>query len=253
LVTEDPLTPVLKDSKRVQLRPFFGYYGGKWRDTPNSYPKPAYKRIVEPFAGSAGYSLRHHECEVILYELDPVVAGVWDFLINQATPEYIRGLPDLGPKGSVDDLSVPEEVKSLIGFWLNRGVSRPRKRPSKWMRDKIRPGSFWGSRVRETIASQLPYIKHWKIYPLSYERCRHTKEATWFVDPPYQVTGHHYYFGSSEINYESLADWCKTRKGEVIVCENEGATWLDFHQVASKSKTTRRNRTSSEVFWYQRS
>ena len=33
------------------LRPFFGFYGGKWRDSPRHYPPPAHTRIIEPFAG----------------------------------------------------------------------------------------------------------------------------------------------------------------------------------------------------------
>ena len=31
-----------------QLRPFFGFYGGKWRDTPRYYPEPRHDLIVEP-------------------------------------------------------------------------------------------------------------------------------------------------------------------------------------------------------------
>ena len=65
------------------LRPFFGYYGGKWRDTPRLYPPPEHNTIVEPFAGSAGYSLRFPRTpRVILYEKDPIVAGVWQYLIG---------------------------------------------------------------------------------------------------------------------------------------------------------------------------
>ena len=41
------------------MKPFFRYYGGKWRDCAK-YPPPQFDTIVEPFAGSAGYSVRHH-------------------------------------------------------------------------------------------------------------------------------------------------------------------------------------------------
>jgi len=40
------------------LRPFWRYYGGKWRAAP-SYPSPRCETIIEPFAGAAGYSLRY--------------------------------------------------------------------------------------------------------------------------------------------------------------------------------------------------
>jgi hypothetical protein len=49
-----------------RLRPFFGYYGGKWRDAVKHYPPPEHTRIVEPFAASAGYSLRYPDRKVIL-------------------------------------------------------------------------------------------------------------------------------------------------------------------------------------------
>lgn len=229
------------------LRPFFGYYGGKWRDVPKYYPTPLHDTIVEPFAGSAGYALRYPDRNVVLCEIDPVLAAVWDYLIKVSSEE-ILAIPDLVEGETVDDLEVPQEAKWLVGLWLNRGVSRPRKSPSKWMRDGIRPGSFWGKRVRETIASQVDFIRHWKIYNCSYVDLPFSSKATWFVDPPYQVAGQYYQYGSSQVDYSDLAKWCKSRPGQVIVCENNGATWLPFRDLAV-TKTTRANRRSREVIW----
>lgn len=233
-----------------RLRPFFGYYGGKWRDTVKFYPRPVHGRIVEPFAGSAGYSLRFPSMEVVLCERDPIVAAVWHYLIK-VKPSEIRAIPDVPVDGSVDDLRAPQEARWLVGFWVNRGTARPRKRPSKWMRDGIRPGSFWGERVRETIATQVESIRHWQVFECSYEECPVVRESTWFVDPPYQYAGRHYKFGSGNIDYEALSRWCRSRKGQVIVCENEGADWLPFQNLAHV-KTTRRGRHSSEVIWSNR-
>lgn len=188
-----------KKGNGVGLRPFFGFYGGKWRDTPRLYPPPEHKTIVEPFAGSAGYSLRFPSKRVFLYERDPIIVGVWQYLIRVKSTEILK-LPDLGPDESVDDLKVCEEARWLIGFWLNRGVARPRKRPSRWMRDRIRPGSFWGERVRNTIPGQVDQIRHWKVRNKGYDRCRVTTEATWFIDPPYRVAGRHYRFGPDDID-----------------------------------------------------
>ena len=39
------------------LLPFWAYYGGKWRSAPR-YPAPVHGRIIEPFAGAAGYAMR---------------------------------------------------------------------------------------------------------------------------------------------------------------------------------------------------
>ena len=74
--------------------------------------------------------------------------------------------------------------------------------------------------------------------------------ATWFIDPPYQNAGKHYRFGSSQLDYPALAAWCQTREGQVIVCEQGGATWLPF-QVLSDVKTTRAGQRSIEVIYLQ--
>lgn len=231
----------------VKLRPFFGYYGGKWRDTLKLYPSAHYETIVEPFAGSAGFSLRYPSRKVILCEIDPILVEVWRYLIK-VTPRDILSIPDLGAGETVDDLKISQEAKWLVGFWLNRATASPRKGPSKWMRDRIRPGSFWGDRVRKTIASQVEHIRHWQIHQVSYENCPFSLTATWFIDPPYEEAGQYYRFGSSQIDYTALATWCRSRKGQVIVCENRGAKWLPFEELA-ETKTTRRGQRSKEVYW----
>ena len=202
---------------------------------------------MEPFAGSAGYSLRYPDRKVILCEIDPVLVAVWRYLVRVKASE-IRAIPDIPPNGSIDELKVPEEAKWLVGFWLNRATASPRKTPSKWMREGIRPGSFWGPRVRETIAAQVDAIRHWQIHHCSYDESPWDGTATWFVDPPYQLAGRHYRYGSELLNYDALAEWCKDRPGQVIVCENEGANWLPFVELADV-KTTRGDRRSKEVFW----
>lgn len=212
-----------------------------------NYPEPRHDVIVEPFAGSAGYSLRYHTRKVVLCEIDPTIAGIWEYLIRVA-PSEILSIPDVPMDGTVDELKVPIEAKALVGMWLNRGVARPRKSPSKWMRDGIRPGSFWGDRVRRTIASQLDHIRHWKIYNRSFEKAPEFGEATWFIDPPYVGAGCHYRYGPSDLRFDEIAAWCRSRPGQTIVCENEGATWLPFRHLGS-FKTTRIGRQSKEVFW----
>ena len=74
---------------RSTMRPFFGFYGGKWRDTPKYYPAPDHDTIVEPFAGSAGYSVRYADRNVILGEKDAVIFGVWDYLIRVPAHEIL--------------------------------------------------------------------------------------------------------------------------------------------------------------------
>lgn len=234
----------------VKLRPFFSIYGGKWRVS-KYYPKPKFQTLIEPFAGGGGYSLNFPHLNVVLYERDERIAGIWRYLIEEASPEEILSIPDIAPDGSIDDLrGYPKEVKWLVGFWLNRGVVAPCNIPSKWMRSGIRPGCFWGSRVKETIATQLPAIRHWEIHNKGFEQCQFSGEATWFIDPPYKNAGVHYRYGSKMMDYAHLADWCRTRRGQVMVCENEGAGWLDFKPLAqTKTQHTKNNRRSREVLW----
>lgn len=230
------------------LRPFFGFYGGKWRDTPRHYPAPALDTIVEPFAGSAGYSLRYPDRRVVLRDADPIIVGVWDYLIRVTAGEVLA-IPDVPMDGSVDDLRIPQEARWLVGFWLNRAPSGPRKRPSQWMRSGVRPGSFWGARVRETIAAQVQHIRHWRVSLGSYEDMPEPgAPATWFVDPPYQLAGQHYRCGASGIDFAALGAWCRQRRGQVIVCENDGARWLPF-RLLGDVKTARAGSRSREAVW----
>jgi site-specific DNA-adenine methylase len=234
-------------AKSADLRPFFGYYGGKWRDARKHYPAPTHPQIFEPFAGSAGYALRHAHLRVTLYDLDPVICGVWDYL-TKVRPEEVLAIPDVHADETVADLLVPQEARWLVGFWMNRAVSAPRNKPSKWMREGARPGSFWGPRVRQNIASQVDAIRHWRVVNASYENVDTSAPATWFVDPPYQSAGKHYRFGSVGIDYAHLSAWCRNLQGQVIVCEAGDADWLDFAKLAD-IKTTRPGKRSVEAVW----
>jgi site-specific DNA-adenine methylase len=229
------------------MRPFFSYYGSKYSFAAKHYPSPSHGTIVEPFAGAAGYALRHADRHVVLCDLDPVIVGVWRYLI-EASESEILALPDLPEGGTVDDLLVPQEARWLIGFWLNRGTSSPCKTASRWMREGTRPNSFWGSAVRSTIAMQLAAIRHWQIYECPYSDCHVKGPATWFVDPPYQGAGRRYRYSSKQIDYAALAAWCRTRPGQVVVCENEGASWLPFRPLA-ETKATHKDRRSKEAVW----
>jgi len=205
------------------MKPFFSFFGSKWR-VANYYPVPTHSTIIEPFAGSCGYALHYPEHQVRLCDVDPTICGVWDYLIRVSLEE-IRRLPLAF--GHIDELHVCQEAKWLIGFWLNKGCVGPSKSPSKWMRDyqEKQPGVYWGEKIRERIASQVSSIRHWTITQASYADIP-DQSATWFIDPPYQVAGKAYRF--HDIDYPALGDWCRSRSGQTIVCENEGALWLPF-------------------------
>jgi hypothetical protein len=210
-----------------RLRPFFSYYGSKWRLAPR-YPKPVHDTIIEPFAGSACYSLTYPDRRVRLFDKSEHIVGTWRYLIGASESE-IRALPDIAPETLIDDLPIPQEAKWLIGWWANIAATSPRKRASAWTRREGQSSTnAWGTGVRERIASQLHAIRHWTITQGDY-RDAGDVEATWFIDPPYQGrAGKRYVHGSDAIDYADLGAWCKSRPGQVIVCENVGADWLPF-------------------------
>lgn len=238
-------------TKQKILRPFFSFYGGKWRATKRFYPEPLFDTVVEPFAGSAGYSVRNYTKNIVLCDADPTIAGIWDYLIR-VSPNEILEIPDVDLEGEVDDLHLIPEAAALVGFWLARTSTIPRSTPSGWMKKGKWPGSFWGDRVRNTIASQVDLIRHWKIYNVDYASCPVTCKSTWFVDPPYQVQGQSYRFGSRSIDYAHLGQWCKDRPGQVIACESQGAIWLPFAPVGTVSTTSKKTR-SEEAVWLKNS
>lgn len=228
------------------MRPFFSFYGAKWR-VANYYPQPTYPTIIEAFAGSAGYSLRHPDRMVKLYDVDDAICAVWDYLIH-VRPEEILALPLLFDH--VDEIDAPQEARSMIGYWLNKGTVQPSKSPSKWMQDyRIKqPGVYWGEKIRERIASQVGCIRHWTITQSTYANIPN-QLATWFVDPPYEVAGRAY--RHHDIDYTHLASWCMSRNGQAIACENAGADWLPFKpfRVVKGLEGKRGGKRSVEVVW----
>ncbi len=205
----------------------WSYYGSKSKIA-YYYPAPKHNTIIEPFAGAARYSLFYAkpETQVILCDKYQVVADLWRFLIERATPESILNLPILEPKENLDNYALLKEEKYLIGFFLNNGSAQPKKSPAKF--------NSWNAAKRQEIADNLQKIKHWKIFCGTYQDVPN-ENATWFIDPPYQTQGKWYQssVNNKSINYADLADYCKTRSGQVIVCENIEAKWLPFKPLVS--------------------
>jgi hypothetical protein len=82
------------------------------------------------------------------------------------------------------------------------------------------------------ILRALPLIRTWRITHADY-RSLPNLQATWFVDPPYSgPPGRWYRTTLTTTDYSDLAEWCKSRQGEVIVCEAVGASWLPFRPLA---------------------
>jgi hypothetical protein len=208
------------------------------------YPAPQHDVVKEPFAGAAGYSTFYDCRRVDLFDVDPIICGVWDYLIG-ADPVEIMALPEMPEVGdSVDNYTIPQEAKLLIGFWLNRGSAQPKKSRTAYSARTDRAQLNWGRKAKERIVGQLPMIEEgWTITEGSYERAG-DEEATWVIDPPYKDKGKYYRFPLTD--FEPLARWVRDRSGLVMVCEQDGADWLPFRPLGSFKSTTGR---SAEVIF----
>lgn len=230
----------------MRLHPFISYYGGKIK-LARRYPTPQYDTIIEPFAGSAGYSTIYFKKKVILIEKYPVLAELWKYLIR-ADPKRIISLPDVEEGQKVRDIKgLCQEEKSLIGWWVQIAINAPRQSFNKGRNSS----GTWGSHIRLHVARQVQLIRHWKVIEGEYTDAPDIK-ATWFIDPPYQKQGKYYICPSKDIDFDSLGKWCREREGQVMVCENQGATWLPFKPFkdAPSSRGDIGNR-SLEAIWYR--
>ena len=198
------------------------YYYGRKQKIFDKYPKPQFDTIVEPFAGSAAYSMNYHQKNVILIEKDEKIASLWGYLIK-VEPKEILELPLLEKGESLNNEKfdyLTKDQKSLIGLFLNPGSAQPKKSP----------GNFcaWTDENRKRLSLDVKKVKHWTVIHGDYRQIENI-EATWYIDPPYQGNGGKYCrHGNKNFDYDTLRDWVMERHGEVIVCENSEATWMDF-------------------------
>lgn len=214
----------------------FSYYGSKGKIV-GCYPYPKYDKIIEPFAGSARYSLKHFEKDILLVDKYEVIVRVWHYL-QAASEQDILALPKLKRGDSTRNYNLSDVEREFLGFLVCNGVDSPR----------YNVGSLDGINVArdlKRIASELYKIRHWKIVFDDYRNIKNV-EATWFIDPPYEFGGEYYKLGNKHIDYGELAGWCKTRNGQIIVCENSKASWLPFKQMAEMSGTKYK---TTEVIW----
>jgi len=215
----------------------WSYYGSKSKLV-DLYPPPKYKRIIEPFAGTAKYALKYWENDVLLVDKYDVIVKIWQWL-QQCSPKDILDLPEYEPKQEFDK-SLIDEQRWLIAFNCNRGTSKPTNVAGSYIDVK----SVWQFRKKK-IAKDLHKIKHWVIQLGTYDEIPNF-EASWFIDPPYKFGGEYYRFSSKEIDFEHLGNWCKERNGQSIVCENTKADWLPFKAI--KTYTGQTN-TTIEAIW----
>lgn len=226
--------------------PFY-YYGAKSKIAKH-YPAPQYDTIIEPFAGSAGYA-RHFatpEHRVILIEKDERVAELWR-RIQRMSVEDVQAMecPPVGDR-------CREPIINLTQASANTLTGR------KFYDSQVttRQARDW-PKVQRRIIKSLPLIREWEIITGHCGIVAPDIEATWHVDPPYWVhpgrtkgtAGDGYAEGASAIDFQALGEWCKTRRGQVMVCEQLGASWLPFRPLVEIQTTASMPSRRTEVIW----
>lgn len=216
----------------------FNYFGRKARIA-GLYPRPEHDTIIEPFAGSAAYALHADNWlkNVILIEKHPDIAELWRWLISpEVTWATIMELPDMPAYSVLEDESRP--TLEELGFGPEGSPTRTLASlasPSADFRKKV--VSSWMAKgwpaLRARIAGDVAKVKHWRIIEGDYREAPGI-EATWFIDPPYQKIEHGYESDRSDIDFADLAQWCLSRPGQIIVCEESGADWLPFEPLTAK-------------------
>lgn len=224
------------------MKPFFKYFGSKARAS-GHLPPPLLDHIIEPFAGSASYSVRYNAPRVTLIEKSPIIAGVWRYLIRVSESE-ILALPDVYQGDLVASLPVCEEARNLIGLSIGPGNRAPQNRVSPWFgrmpahrKKRGADDSVWGPGLRARITRQLPEIRHWEIVEGEYMRAQDVR-AIWIVDPPYQHVRAQYSVRNT-IDYAHLSSWVRSRQGVALVHEQAGANWLPFESWQHTGATVR--------------
>lgn len=213
----------------------FSYYGGKGRIA-KRYPAPSYPLVVEPFCGAAWYSVLWAAPRAMLFDVDENIAMAWDWILHRATPEAIAAWPPYvagTPMQRLNDAG--EDV--VYRFNGNPGSEKPRNYAGQFNTAKIK--------ADRVLHAQ---ILSWQFTCASYIAAPDV-EATWFIDPPYQRQSR---YRHNAIDYKTLAEWVRSRRGQVIVCESEGADWLPFkpHLIRARAPVGRpTSRLRNEVIW----
>lgn len=216
------------------------YYYGRKKQIAKHYPQPNYECIVEPFAGSAAYSFHNDNWKkrVILVERDEKVSSIWEWLISEATPEYIKNMPDL---------KSGERSSEFLHI-----IHAATKMAFRYKTIKVTPVLARNWEISKRVMSEnLHKIKHWEMIAGDYSVAPDV-EATWFIDPPYfSDPGMGYGYSSAMIDYEKLAEWCLERRGEIICCEGEHGEYLPFTALMELKGVA--GKSSKEKIYYKSS
>jgi site-specific DNA-adenine methylase len=209
-----------------------------------------FDHIDEPFAGGAGYSLRHNERKVRIYDTNPNLIMLWRWLIKIADESSIREIPLNVPEGTdIRTIGLTSGQALLLKHWQRTNNYGDCWTVSPWGH---LPGQ-WTANTRARVAEEVQGVKHWEFTPCTYD----SGEVTYFIDPPYQFN---YQYGGKGFDYDDLTTKLRNipHPRQIIACEAECPKtgripdYLDFKPfrktVTSRRKTTEHHHSSELMF-----
>lgn len=230
--------------------PLFKWFGSKWLAS-KLYPSPGHDAIFEPFAGSAGYSLRRHENQVTLWDGNEQLHELWGWIIGSATTADVLDIPIGTAEGTdINSLGLSRGQALLLKHWQRTNNVGDCWTISPWGN---KPGQ-WTANTRARVAEELHAVKHWKL-----EQVRPDRPGTYFIDPPY-IYNYRYRF--KEFDHAALvAKIAMIPAGsQIIVCEaacqktGRVPDYLPFEpfglRITSRRKTTE-NHHSKEYLYHE--
>lgn len=230
------------------IHPLFKWFGTKWGASKH-YPPPDGRPIFEPFAGSAGYSLRHDEGRVTIWESNPLLLDLWRWIISQSTEDLVREIPlDLPFGTDIRTLGLTHGQELLLKHWQRTNNYGNCWTISPWGN---KPGQ-WTANTRARVSEEIQAVKHWKLTPPSF-----FEMGLHFIDPPYQ---YNYQYGVVNFDYAELKMLVNhiPQGSRIIACEavcpKTGRVPDYFPFVPSHSQVTSRrkkeeNHHSKELIW----
>lgn len=238
----------------MKIGPLFKWFGSKWSGAKH-YPAPLYDTIVEPYAGSAGYSLNYCDKNVILYDANKNVWALWEWLINYASynPCAIKEIPiDIPAFTDIRTLGLSTGQELLLKHWQRTNNVGNCWTTSPWGN---KPGQ-WTANTRARVTEQVTAIKHWKLLNNEVE---FESNHTYFIDPPYQFN---YQYGMHGFNWHNLGKQILNAPpfSQYIVCEarcpktGKAPTWLPFsdgHRQVTSRRKAENSHHSKELIYVQ--
>ncbi len=221
--------------------PLFKWFGSKWLSS-RLYPPPEHDDIFEPFAGSAGYSLRHHEKKIHIWESNDQLLELWRWLIEIATTALILEIPvEIDEGTDIRTLGLSRGQELLLKHWQRTNNVGDCWTVSPWGN---KPGQ-WTANTRARVADDHHAVKHWKL-----EQIRPERPGTYFLDPP-NIYNYRYRFKEA-FDHAGLVKKIAMipPKSQIIVCEaacqktGRVPDYLPFQPFGSRI-TSRRKKTEN--------